>query len=120
MKVFLWLFGLVMLAWPALAEDLPWQLVTADGAEVAYAATIDLSQDGRISGQGPCNRYFADLTAELPEFKPGPIGATEMACPDLAAETEFFALLRQMELAEVLDGALVLTGADHRLAFVRK
>lgn len=120
MKILFWLLGAVMLAWPALAGDLPWRLVTVDGAEVAYAATIDLSQDGRISGQAPCNRYFADLTAELPEFRPGPMGATKMACADLAAEADYLALLGQMELAEVVEAELVLSGAGHRLVFVQK
>lgn len=120
MKAVLWAVGLLMLAWPVMAEDMPWRLIAVDGAEIGYSATIDLSQDGRISGQGPCNQYFAELTAELPEFRPGPIGATKMACPDLAAEGEFLALLAQMELAEVLDTELVLSGADHRMGFVRK
>ncbi|MDO8313346.1 MAG: META domain-containing protein [Sideroxyarcus sp.] len=120
MRAVFWSIGFLMMALPALAEDLPWRLVAVDGAEVGYRATIDLSQDGRVSGQGPCNRYFADMTTELPEFKLGAIGATKMACPDLAAEAAFFALLTQMELAEVLDAGLVLSGAEHTLRFVQK
>lgn len=89
-------------------------LVAIDGAAFAASATIDLSQAGRIQGTAPCNQYFAGQTAPYPWFEAGPIGATRMACPDLAAETAFFEALGTMTFAEVLDDTLLLSNSDGR------
>lgn len=96
-----------------------WRLALLGDAPFPAAATLDLAEPGRISGQAPCNRYFADQPAVLPDFAPGPIGATRMACADLAAEADFLAALAAMTRAEVNDeGMLVLTApAGRRMAF---
>src|SRR3989338_5758254 len=46
---------------PARAEVGDWVLTHVDGAAVGYSATLSLSQAGRVTGQAPCNRYFADV-----------------------------------------------------------
>lgn len=72
-------------------------------------ATIQFPEQGRVAGQGPCNRYFANQTAPYPWIKIGPIGATKMACPDLEQEQAFFQALEQSTLAEVSGPTLILT-----------
>jgi len=42
------------------------------------------------------------------------IGATKMACPDLAAENLFFAALAEMTLSEVLGDTLLLSNDKGR------
>ena len=98
-----------------------WMLVGMDGAEVTLRATIDFSEPGRVSGQAPCNRWFAAQTADLPDFRIEAVGATRMACPDLAAEAAFFEALSLMTRAEITGPlTLRLTGPDGRaLEFVR-
>ncbi len=90
----------------------PFTLTSIDSQPVGYTATIDITQAGRISGQAPCNRYFAAQTAPYPWFEIGPIGATQMACPDLDAEQVFFDTLSSMTLAEVGGGVLILSNDD--------
>ena len=99
-----------------------WRLALLGDAAFPAEATLDLAESGRISGQGPCNHYFADQPATLPDFAPGPIGATKMACADLAAEVDFFTALAAMTRAEVNDdGVLVLRApAGRRMAFTRR
>ncbi|MFT4742823.1 MAG: heat shock protein HslJ [Yoonia sp.] len=89
-------------------------LRSIDGVTFAARATIDVSEAGKITGYGPCNRYFANQTAPYPWFSTGPIESTRMACPDLTAEAQFFDALRAMTLVEVLGGTLILSDDNGR------
>ena len=89
-------------------------LQSIDGAVFAAMATINVSKAGKITGRGPCNRYFADQTAPYPWFNTGPIGSTRMTCSGLTAEAQFFDALRTMTLVEVLGGTLILSDNNGR------
>jgi heat shock protein HslJ len=106
---------------PAEYLAIEWRLTSLDGQPFPAGATIDLSEPGRISGQGPCNRFFASYDGPLPDFRPGAIGATRMACPDLGAEAALFAALSAMTRAEVTGPVtLTLTGPEgRRMEFTR-
>lgn len=93
-------------------SETEWALVEMGGAPFAAHATIAFPKAGKITGQAPCNRYFADQTAPYPWFEVGQIGATKMACPDLSAETEFFAGLARVTLSEVSGDTLILSTDD--------
>ena len=82
------------------------------GEPVTARVTISFGEDGQVIGQAPCNRYFATQDAPLPWFSLGPIGATKMACPELEEEIQYFDLLGQATLAEVLGGILLLSNED--------
>ena len=83
------------------------------------AATITFPTEGHIEGTGPCNRYSTTQTAPYPWFETGPIAATKRACPDLAAEADFFATLTRMTLIEVAGPHLLLTNdAGEMMSFV--
>jgi heat shock protein HslJ len=73
-------------------------------------ATLVFGPGDSVGGQGPCNRWSADLISTLPAFQIGPIVATEMACDDLVAEMTFFRTLALMSEATFQEGLLVLTG----------
>ena len=73
------------------------------------SATIDLSETGKVSGEGPCNSYSAEQSTPYPWFNLGPIAATERACEDLSAEVTFFQALQSMTIAEVNGPILILT-----------
>lgn len=91
-----------------------YQLQSIDGAPFAARATLDLSTPGRVTGQAPCNRYFADQSAPYPWFALGPIGATRMACPDLPAETTYLNSLSDMTFAEAQGQILILSNEAGR------
>ena len=86
-----------------------WRLVELDGTPFAATATLNLSEPGRISGQAPCNSYFADQSAPYPWFRAGPIGATRRACPALDQENAFLTALSEMSLSEVSGDTLILS-----------
>ncbi len=89
-------------------SDKVWTLIERDGTPFMARATLTIGQDGRISGQAPCNRFSTTNLASYPRFAPGPILATRMACPDLQAESAFFKTLSAMTHAEILQDTLTL------------
>lgn len=91
-----------------------WKLVELDGAAFPARATLTFPEEGRIAGEGPCNRYSGAQTVPYPWFRAEKIAATRRACPDLAAETAYFSALEAMTLAEVAGDVLILRTGDGR------
>ena len=77
---------------------------------------ITLEIDGtRVSGQGPCNRYFGSITYSDTGsniIQVGPIASTKKACPHLSAEQSYFQELQRVSMVKVVPGGLVLTTSD--------
>lgn len=98
-----------------------WTLTEMAGTQAPEGITLDLTTEGRIAGQAPCNRYFAEQTAPYPWFAPGPMAATRMACPRLDQEARYLELLSRMTLAEGLGDVLILSNdAGEMLVFARQ
>jgi heat shock protein HslJ len=89
--------------------DAVYVLDTLDGAAFTTRATLQLNETGQITGDGPCNSFFADQTAPYPWFAAGPIAATRRACPDLDAESQYFTALSEMSISETLGNVLILS-----------
>ena len=77
---------------------------------------VTLEIDGtRVSGRGPCNRYFGSIThpdAGSNGIQVGPIASTKMACPYLSAEHSYFQDLQGVSMVKVVPDGLVLTTSD--------
>lgn len=117
--------ALLMTASMAMADVPPaylapqWRLIDLNGERVGPQVTIDLSRPGQVAGQAPCNRYSGPYTGDLPEFRPGPLRVTRMACPELALERAFLEALERVTRAETERDRLILTGEGVRLEFIR-
>lgn len=96
-----------------------WRLVSLNGEAVRSMVTIDLSAENQMSGHAPCNRFSGRYAGTLPDFRPGPLRATKMACDELALEGTFFRALSSVTRAEVSGDRLVLTGGGVQMVFVR-
>jgi heat shock protein HslJ len=96
-----------------------WKLVELNGAPFTANAVATLTEDGRITGQAPCNAYTADYEGHWPNLTFEPTSRTRMACPELDAENAFFAALGKVSHAEMLPDALMLTGPETSLRLVR-
>ena len=96
----------------AFGPDRVWTLKQLNGAPFAAGATLTFPTTDEIAGAGPCNRYFGAMNASYPQFSVGPIGSTRMACPDMAAETAFFAALDLATQANASNNTLTLSGPD--------
>jgi heat shock protein HslJ len=102
---------------PALSDEIQgvdWHLVGLEGQQVAWNASLRLDGD-KVTGKAPCNRFFGTNAADLPAVGVTALGATKMACPDLAAEDAFFAALQAMQRAELDQGHLFLIGPEGRI-----
>lgn len=86
-----------------------WTLTELDGKPFAAKATISFPAEGKVTGKAPCNTYASSQTKPMPWFELGPVMSTKMACPDLAAEQQFFSGLGAMTLAEVQGNTLILS-----------
>ena len=82
--------------------------------------TLEL-EDTRVSGQGPCNRYFGSIThadTGSNSIQVGPIASTKMACPHLSAEHSYFQDLRRVSRIDVRhDGVILTTSKVSQLVF---
>ncbi len=98
--------------------DSPYTLTEFNGEPTQISATIEFGADGKFSGRAPCNRYFGVSEDPYPWVKIESIGATKMACPALAEESNYFAALRSMRLAEASGPVLILSNdAEESLTF---
>jgi heat shock protein HslJ len=89
-----------------------WRLTSLDGAPFEAPLVAELTVDGRVVGEGPCNRFSANYSGRLPDLTFEPVAATRRACPDLPLETAAFAALGRVDTAALTGGRLILTGAD--------
>lgn len=102
---------------PALSDEIAgidWHLVGLEGSEVTWDATLRLDGD-KLTGKAPCNRYFGTNAASLPAISFSGIGATRMACEELAAEEAYFSALQAMQRSELDQGHLFLIGPEGRI-----
>ena len=79
-------------------------------------------EDTRVSGQGPCNRYFGSITHSdtgSNSIQVGPLASTKMACPNLSAEHRYFQDLQRVSMVKVVSDELLLTTSDQvKLVFI--
>ena len=83
---------------------------------------VQFNPDGRITGNGGCNRFFGAYTISGNHIKIGPLASTRKGCPGLLlAETAFFATLEAAKSFAQDETTLVLfDAAGTKLAqFVR-
>jgi heat shock protein HslJ/uncharacterized protein YecT (DUF1311 family) len=98
-----------------------WRVVAIEGepTDSEIEMTLEVGDDGAISGVGGCNRYFGAAEIDAAGgITFGGIGATRMACPEpmMAQETRYFgALERVTRFALTTDGLELLGPADEVL-----
>lgn len=124
------LFGLVLAVGTAgmtMGVDLAgseWRPSFMSAAELpaGIKMQVEFQPDGRITGNGGCNRFFGGYTISGNHIEIGPLASTRKGCPGLLlAETALFATLEAAKSFEQSDATLVLFDAfGARLAeFVR-
>ena len=72
-------------------------------------------ENTRVSGQGPCNRYFGSVVQSNTgsnSIQLGPLASTKMACPHLSAEHNYFQDLQRVSMVTDVPDGLVLTTSD--------
>lgn len=103
-----------------------WKLTKLDGKEVSMAANqqrerhfVLHSNDNRFSGFSGCNRFFGQYQYASDKAGNGSIGlsslgATKMACPDVAInEQEFLSMFAEAVFYEIYEESLTLFNKDN-------
>ena len=95
-----------------------WRPVTLgdETVDADTVRTLRFDDDGKISGHGGCNRYFASYEITGSGISIGPVGATRMACPEpeMILEQRLFDILDGTSAIEIRESLLYLldeTGA---------
>ena len=80
-----------------------------------WRVTLEI-ENTRVSGQGPCNRYFGSVVQSNTgsnSIQLGPLASTKMACPHRSAKHNYFQNLQRVSMVTVLPDGLVLTTIDN-------
>lgn len=84
---------------PPTLFDVTWVAEDIDGKGVIDNAqsTLNITPDGKVTGRGGCNGYFAQAKVDGDRITIGKAGATMMACPPALMDQEgkFFAALEK-------------------------
>lgn len=92
--------------------------INAGGVIDRSHATLTFSEDGKLSGNTSCNRYFGEYQLRGDRLSFTPLGTTRMACPEALMNQEQ-RFLNALQAAERLSidptGALLLKGAGQQI-----
>jgi len=98
------------------------QDLAGDGIVAGTHVTLDFSANGRATGNGSCNRYFATVEISGSSIRFGAVGATRMACatPVSLQEVRYFGALEAASEFTVEGNTLsISSGSGRPLRFVR-
>ena len=102
-----------------------WKLEDLGGTAVLDQpqATLEFPEEGRVAGQGSCNRFFGSVQLAGDSISFGALGSTRMACPEavMSQESAYFKALQDAERYAVEGSSLLLysRGMDKPLRFSR-
>lgn len=90
-------------------------LAPVEGADV----TLDVAEDGTVSGVSACNRYTGQVTVEGAAVTFGPLASTRMACLGdlMVLETAYLAALDRVTTGAREGDVLTLRGDGVALTF---
>lgn len=79
-------------------------------------STLEIAQDGRISGTGGCNRYMGSMVIEGEKITVKPVGGTMMACPPpmMQQDDKFHKALSAVTRWKINNDRLVLIDSKNR------
>ncbi len=98
--------------------DRLWTLTEIDDTPFPFRATLQFGEDGKVSGQAPCNRFFTTQSAPYPWLDLGPLAGTKMACRDYKAEVAYLEALSEMTLVEISGDIMILSNdAGRKMLF---
>ncbi len=78
--------------------------------------TLDITQDGKISGTGGCNRYMGGMEIKENTIKVLPAGSTMMACPPriMKQDSQFHNALGMVAGWKIKKDKLILIDSKNR------
>jgi len=83
------------------------KVIDRNAGERPDRLTLILGEEGRISGKGDCNGFFAAYSLTGDRISISNIGSTRMLCPDQPLENEYFQTLEKAVQIKI-DGDFLL------------
>ena len=116
-------------AQPAELAVLPWLVTSYNNGKGAAVSpmldtelTLEFQEDGNISGNAGCNRYFGPYVVTGDAVQIGPLATTRALCPEPAGvmeqEQEFLAALQAVATFTMQNDKLDLRKADGAIAII--
>ena len=102
-----------------------WRLEDLAGAGVIdrVQATLEFTEEGKVSGNGTCNRFSGTVTLNGDVIAFGPLATTRMMCPEaiMNQETAYLAALHDARRIELKEPFLYVFASDPQkpLRFIR-
>ncbi|MFM8745617.1 MAG: META domain-containing protein [Aestuariivirga sp.] len=101
-----------------------WQITAIEGKPVAAgsAPSVKFGEDGKINGNGSCNRFFGGYSLTGEGLTAGPLASTKMMCEQalMAQERAVMEILEGLSgFAIADDGTLTLRARDGRTMTAR-
>ncbi|WP_271951331.1 META domain-containing protein [Ruegeria faecimaris] len=94
------------------AAEREWALQEINGQPYNASALLRFLEEGKVTGNAPCNSYTGRLNVPYPWFELTGLTATRAACAGLEAEGIYFAALLAMTQSEVSGNLLILRNED--------
>ena len=95
-----------------------WRLETVNNAPAPFAASLRLLKNDRVFGSTACGPFTAEQTAPLPWLEFAAFDPETPGCDDPGAAA-FYAALKSMDFAEVLEDRMLLSNAAGETMFFR-
>lgn len=88
--------------------------IAGKGVIDSLQTTLEIDADGKVSGNGGCNRYFGSAKVDGTRIEFGPMGATRKMCPPaiMNQEDSFMRTLATIKRFDLKNGLLFLYGKD--------
>lgn len=103
--------------------SLEWRLVSVMSGSALLGAgnadvnsTLKVESDGRVHGNGGCNRFSGEAKIDGAKIKFEKVVATRMACLDSTIETALFKALNEVDSFVIESGDLMLKKGDDVIA----
>ncbi len=90
-----------------------WELIEMEGRTIPRLPgardrfTLMLGTDGRVSGRGDCNTFFAAYSLKDSKIDIARVASTEMLCTNQAGEDRYFRMLESAATAAI-DGEYMI------------
>ena len=107
---------------PDMVNNKTWVLTSINdhpvvaGSRVTMEIQPSMPDQGRISGQGPCNKYFGGYRIASNKISFTPLGATKMTCPMpiMKQETMFLKAFPNLDKIEFKPSELILKSSKEK------
>lgn len=96
-------------------QELNDKVVDRQSSDRTDRFTLTLGEDGRVSGRGDCNTFFAGYSLTDGKIAINNIASTRMMCPNQTLEDQYFRMLESAATADVDGEYMILRNGEGKI-----